>query len=205
MRITQPLHQDIPRARGAVRPPAQFGGLAGKAIAGNRRNHDIERVIRRAAIGRRVGQRANGLGELENRARPAVRQDDRQRVGVARADVDEMNIHPVDGRDELGQRIQLFLGLAPVILGSPIFDEFLHPRGLDALGFVAHGFLVRPARGGNPLAQIVELALGHMHLERTNTLVGARALRGSRLRRRVGGKYGLHGAGKTNGREHCRA
>ena len=55
-------------------------------------------------MGGRIGQRVDDLQLLDDRAGPAVRDDDRQRVVMSRADVDEMNVEPVDlGHKKCGQ------------------------------------------------------------------------------------------------------
>ena len=66
--------------------------LAGEPIAGDRRDHDVERVLCAAAVGRRVGERADDVQQLDDRAGPAVDEDQRQRVLVRRADVDEVDV-----------------------------------------------------------------------------------------------------------------
>ena len=43
-----------------------------------------------------------------------------------------MDIEPVDLRDELGERIQLGLELAPVVIGGPVVDELLYLGQLRA-------------------------------------------------------------------------
>ena len=54
---------------------------AREPVAGHRRAHDVERVGRVAAVRRRVGERADDVEELDDRARPAVRDEQRERVG----------------------------------------------------------------------------------------------------------------------------
>ena len=113
--------------------PAGRGRLAGEAVARHRRDHDVEGVRRAAAVRRGIGQRIDDLQLLDDRAGPAVRDDERQRVLVLRADVDEVDVEPVDLGDELRQRVQLRLDLAPVVLGRPVARELLHRRELHAL------------------------------------------------------------------------
>ena len=77
------------------------------------------------------------LDLLEDRARPPVRDDQRQRVRVARTDVDEVDVDAVDRRDELRPGVQLRLGLAPVVVRAPVADELLQlgqPRALRPIG-----------------------------------------------------------------------
>jgi len=53
---------------------------------------------------RRIGEQSDDLQLLDDRAWPSVRDDQRQRVVVFRADVDEVDVEPVDFRHELRQR-----------------------------------------------------------------------------------------------------
>ena len=80
-----------------------LGWLAGEAVTRHRRDHDVERVLRVPPYAVGIGQRLDDLDLLEHRARPAVRDDHRQGVLVRRADMDEVNVHPVDLGDELRQ------------------------------------------------------------------------------------------------------
>ncbi len=64
--------------RGLFQP--RLAGWAGEAVAGEGGDHQVEGVGRVAAVGRRVGQRADHVEELDDRARPAVGEDQRQRV-----------------------------------------------------------------------------------------------------------------------------
>ena len=77
-----------------LRIPADRGRLAGKPMARQRRDHDVECVRRIPAMGCRVGQRIDDLQLLDDRAGPPVRDDDRQGVRMLRTNMDEMNVHP---------------------------------------------------------------------------------------------------------------
>jgi hypothetical protein len=81
--------------------PAELGGLPRESIAGERRNHDVECVGCTSAMGRRVRERIDNLQLFHDRARPAVRDDQWQCLGVLRADVDEVNVDTVEISDEL--------------------------------------------------------------------------------------------------------
>jgi hypothetical protein len=92
--VTQAAHQLRPRLRGAAGVPADLGRLAGKSVAGHRRQYQVERVGRGPAVRGRVGERADGPEQLDDRPGPAVRHDQRQRVLMRRPHVDEMDVHP---------------------------------------------------------------------------------------------------------------
>jgi hypothetical protein len=54
----------------------------------------------------RVGEGIDDLQEFDDRPRPAMRQDDRERVLVRRSDVDQVEAEPVDLRSKLGKRVE---------------------------------------------------------------------------------------------------
>ena len=144
--VAEAVHQLRPRACGAAGVPAELGRLAGEAVAGQGRQHQVECVLGGAAVRGRVGQRADGLQQLDDRAGPAVRHDQRQRVLMPRPDVDEVDVHPVDLGRELRQRVQSRLARAPVVLGRPVAGERLDRRQLHALRPVGDELPGGPAR-----------------------------------------------------------
>ena len=165
-RVPQPLHEDVPRAADALQPPARLGRSRREAEARQRRNHDVEGVLGPAAVLRRIGERTDELDLLEDRARPAVRDDQRQRVRVAGADVDEVDVDAVDVRHELREGVQLRLGLAPVVVRAPVADELLELRQLRALRLIGDRFLVGPAGRREAPAEVGEIRLWHVDAER---------------------------------------
>ena len=86
--------------------PAGRGRLAREAVARQRRDDDVEGVRGAAAMRGRIGQRLDDLQLLDDRAGPAVGDDHRQGVLMLRADVDEVDVQPVDLGDELRQGVQ---------------------------------------------------------------------------------------------------
>ena len=61
----------------------------------------MERVAGARAVRRRIGQPIDDLQLLDDRAGPSVVDDERQGVLVLRANVDEVDVEPVDLGDEL--------------------------------------------------------------------------------------------------------
>ena len=55
---------------------------------------------------------------LDDRAGPPVRDDERQRIFMFRANVNEMNVEPIDLGHELRQGVQFRLALAPIVACS---------------------------------------------------------------------------------------
>ena len=156
--VAEAVHQLRPRLRDAAGVPAELGRLAGEAVAGQGRQHEVERVLGVAAVSGRVGQRADGLEQLDDRAGPAVRHDQRQRVLVRRPHVDEVDVDPVDLGRELRQRVQPRLARAPVVVGRPVAGELLQRRQLHALRAICDELLAGPARRRDAPAQVVEFA-----------------------------------------------
>ena len=85
---------------------------------------------------RGIGQRIDDLQLLDDRAGPAVRDDERQRIFMFRTNVNEMNVEPIDLGHELRQGVQFRLALAPIVICRPIAREFLHRRELHALRLI---------------------------------------------------------------------
>ena len=168
LRVAQALHQRVPRARDAVGVPADVLRLARKPVAGHRRDNEMERVRGVAAVRGRVGKRLDDLQLLDDRAGPAVRDDQRQRVVVLRPNVDEMDVQPIDLGHELRQGIQPRLALAPVVLRRPVAREFLNRRRLHALRLISDSLLVGEARRPDPSAKVVQLLLRHVNVEGAN-------------------------------------
>ena len=115
---------------------------------------------------RGIDERVDDLQLLDDRAGPSVRDDDRQRILMLRADMNEMNVQPVDLGDEVRQGVQLRLDLAPVVLRRPIAGELLHRRERHALRCIRDGFLFGPPRRVDAPAQVGELRLGGLDRER---------------------------------------
>jgi hypothetical protein len=90
--VSQALHKLVPGVRDPVRIPAGRLRTCREAVAGQRGDDEVECVLGRSAVCRRVGERFDHLQQFEDRPRPAVGHDQRQRVLVARADVDEVDV-----------------------------------------------------------------------------------------------------------------
>jgi hypothetical protein len=146
--------------------PARLPDRGREPIAGQRRDHQVEGVGRVAAVAPGVGERADDPQELHRRARPAVGDQQRQRVGLERADMQEVDRLPVDDGDELRELVQHRLLLAPVEAVGPVAGQLLEvveghpPAPADA------GQLGGPAGAGQPLAQVVQVLVGNGDPER---------------------------------------
>ena len=138
----------------------------------------MESVRGGAAVRGRIDQRIDDLQLLDDRARPAVRDDDRQRIRMLRTDVDEVDVQPVDLGDEVRQGVHPGLDLAPVVFRRPVARELLDRRELHALRKVGDGLLVGQARGGNASAKIIQLFVGRAVAEGADRGVAGSLARG---------------------------
>src|SRR4029077_20712737 len=107
---------------------------------------------------------------LHDRSRPSVRENDRERVPVRRAHVDEVNAEPVDLGAVLWESGEASLEPVPVVLVAPVSDQRLSPLEGYALRPVTDGFPLRPPRGRQPKLEIVECLLRYLDLEWSNVL-----------------------------------
>ena len=126
----------------------------------------MKRIRGARAVRRGIGERIDDLQLLDDRARPSVRDDERQRVFVVRANVDEMDVQAIDLGHEMRQGVQLLLALAPVVLVCPVARERLHRREGRPLRQIVDGLLLGEARGDNARTQIIEIRLGDRPRER---------------------------------------
>ena len=137
------------------------GRLAGEPVPGHRRDHDVEGVRCARAVRGGIGEPADELQLLDDRAGPAVADDERERVLVLGADVDEVDVEPVDLGDEVREGVQPRLALAPVVLGRPVASEVLHECERHALRVVLDGLLLGESRRGDARPQVLEIRLGN--------------------------------------------
>src|SRR4029453_17993467 len=156
--------------------PAGLVGRAGEAVAGHGGDDQVEGVGRVAAVGGGVGERADDVQELHDRAGPAVGEEQRQGVGFGGADVEEVDVLPVDGGDELGEPVEPGLLLAPVVAVGPVGGQRFQVAARPPAGPADPGQLVGPAGAVQPLAQVVQVGLGDVDPERPD--LGARGVGG---------------------------
>jgi hypothetical protein len=117
----------------------------------------MEGILRTPAMGGRIRERVDHLEEFQNGSRPAMSQDQRQCVRMPGANVNEMNVEPVDLGQELRQGIQPCLDPPPTVLRSPIAGQFFDGRQLDALRLIPDGLPVGPSRRNDPPTEIGEI------------------------------------------------
>ncbi len=140
----------------------------------------MKSVGRTRTVGRGIGQRIDDLELLDDRTRPSMRDDERHRVLMLRANVDEVNIQSIDLGHEVRQRIELRLALAPIVISRPMAREVLNHRERHALRVVGDSLPVRPSRCLDPSPQVDELRFRHMYVQWTNRCLVA-AQRGGNI------------------------
>src|SRR4051794_20820302 len=82
-----------------------------------------------------------------------------------RADVDEVNVEPVDLGDEVWDSFQLRLALSPVVICSPVARELLHRRQLHALRCIVDQFSFWPPGRVDATAKISKLRVWKIELK----------------------------------------
>src|SRR5918994_923732 len=123
-----------------------------------------------AAMRGRIREWTDQVQQLEDRSGPAMGHDQRQRIRLGRPYVDEVDVHSVDGRQELRQGIEPGLGPAPIVGGLPVFHECPQPMGWDALRAVGHRLTVRPTGCRKPPAQVIQCRFRDVRLEGTEPI-----------------------------------
>ena len=109
----------------------------------------MERGRRVQAVCAGIGQRADHVEKLDERAWPAMSQQQRNRMALRRSDVQKMHLGPVDFRDELWVAVQLRLGGTPVVFLAPVPHK-LSQVAKGHAAFPASAVLVRPSRTVEP-------------------------------------------------------
>src|SRR5215470_15046524 len=127
-----------------------------------------------AAVGTGIGERADHPQELHGRAGPAVGEQQRERAGLRRPNVQEMDRLTVDRGDELADLVERRFGGPPVIAGPPVLGEAAQVAAGHAALPARPGKAVRPAGAGKPVAQIVDV--GPRDLDAEGADVAARVV-----------------------------
>jgi hypothetical protein len=92
----------------------------------------VEGVGRVAAVAAGVGERPDEVDVLEEGVGPAVGEDQRQGVGLGRAEVQEVDVLPVDG-GVLRELVEPGLPGPPVVLVLPVVDQVADVADRDAV------------------------------------------------------------------------
>jgi len=175
-RVAEPVHQLHPRRGDLLGAPAGGGRLAAVTEPGQRRCDDVERRCPRI---RRFGQFLDDVGEFRDAARPAVGHDQRGRVGARGPAVQEVDVQALDRRVELADAVEPVFEPAPVVTGAPVLDDVDQVGQRHALvppawpGRTRHRFRFRQPRRRQPGAQVVEVGVGGVGVERPHLARGS--------------------------------
>ena len=177
-----------------MRSGCQPGGGRAAAKAETRQgwDDDVEGVRRASAVRGGVGERIDDLELLDDRSRPAVRHDSRQRVWMARSNVNEMDVEAIDFGHELRQRIEPRFDVSPVVIAAPVAGELLKLPKLNTLRAITDRLHVGPAGRGDAPAQIDELLVGNVDMERANGIARGSSRRMSGKKARGTGNRKCH-------------
>ena len=196
-RMTEPPHQFRPGPGNALHCPARLRRLGREAVAGQRGDHEMEGVFGSSPMRHRIAQRADHTHELDHRAWPAMGQQQWHRTGLWRADMEEMNVEPIDLGDELPQSVEPRLASPPVIARAPIGGEILQHGQRRTLRPVVDRLALGPTGRVEPAVKVVDLVLRDRERERTDIGHAATVKRGA-LRSSpnvppvlTGGRWGL--------------
>ena len=159
--VAEARHQRVPRRGDALHAPAGMRRLVRKAVTRQRRRYDVKGVLRLAAEGCRIGERRNDFVKFDDRSRPAVGEDDRQRVRVFRPRMDEVDVQAVDLGAELREGINPRFALAPIISVAPIGHQRLKPRERHTLGPIIYRLAFRPPRCREAAFEVIKFGLRH--------------------------------------------
>ena len=102
LRVPEHLgHEPVPEGGRRCQPDWFALGLRRKTKARHGRNNHVEGIIRRAAKTGGIGQWSDRFKKLEDRARPSVGKNQRNRLRPASLHVIKVNIEIADAREEL--------------------------------------------------------------------------------------------------------
>ena len=157
--VAEALHQLRPQ-RGHPAPGHPAGRRpVGEPEAGDRGHDHVEGIRGIAAVGSGVGEERDEGEHLDERAGPAMGDEERQRRWPVAPRVDEVDAETVHAGPEVGERVHRALLTPPVESRAPVLDDV--PEVGEAGAVVPAGALdlVRPARAAEALPQVVERRL----------------------------------------------
>jgi hypothetical protein len=165
--VPEHCHQVGPRPRGTSGIPAWFAGPFAEPKPGERWDDHVEGVFGGTTVRDGIGERSENVLELEDRARPAVREHQRKRVRLGRRHMPERDVQPVEGYPIVRDRVPPLLQRSPVVL-PPGFQQRLQAIELEALGRVYFRF--GEPDPVEPRAEVGEVAVGNADREAAGAL-----------------------------------
>jgi hypothetical protein len=104
-----------------------------------------------------LGEQGQERLELEERARPAVGEDERDGVVASGRGVDEVQVEAVDRGPVVVEGVEPALGGPPVVGGAPVLAEVTQVAQRRTLVPALGGRRFGPAGAGQPVAQVVKI------------------------------------------------
>jgi hypothetical protein len=116
-------------------------------------------------VRRRIGQSIDDLHLFDDRARPSMIDDERQRAFMLGPNVDEVDVQPIDLGDELREGVQVRFARAPVVVSHPIARELLDHGTRHALGLIRDGLPLGPVRGCDASTKVLQGLIRNVNVE----------------------------------------
>src|SRR5215469_1469612 len=107
-------------------------------------------------IRRAVRKHGRDFQQLEERSRPAMREDYRRRVWVLTAEMQVVNPKPVNDGEVVGILVQSSLLGTPVIMVKPVIGNRLHPFNVESVRPARVAHCIRPTSLAQTPMQILE-------------------------------------------------
>ena len=161
--IAEPVrHKRMPHLGDADGTHAAPRRPVGESVAGHGRGDDVEGIRRVRAVSGGVRERRDYLQHLDERAGPAVRDDQRNRVRTLPARVDEVDAQPVHVRAVLGKGVDGGFLRAPVETVRPVFAQLPDIGEAGAVVPPRVFKLVGQARAAQAVFHVVENAVRYV-------------------------------------------
>ena len=159
------VHQRVPQRGDLGEADAGAGERRREAEAGQRRHHHVEGVVRIAAVGGRVAERADHVLEVPEGPRPAVAQHQGDRLRTLAARVQVVDRNAVERDAMVLEGVHARLVRAPVVPIAPVADEFGQEVAVHPVAPVGVAEIGAGAPAYEPFVQVGELGVGNGDLE----------------------------------------
>jgi hypothetical protein len=164
--MAEPVYQPHPECGHTAPRHAAPRGPIRAAEAGHGGDDHVEGVRRIASMVSRVGQEQDELEHLDEGARPAMRDEERQRGGTMATCVDAVDAETVDMSAEVREHVYRVLPAPAVEVRVPVRHERLYVGEVRAIIPAGVLDLIGPARAGQAFLQVVEHWLRDVNDER---------------------------------------
>src|SRR5439155_5990499 len=155
MLVTQTTHEAVPQSGDVLIVYAHLTGPLGEPVTRKGGDDDVKgRTVN--AVGVWIGQEWHERKQLDERARPAMGQDQRNAVPVSGPLMDEVDMDAIELGLELIDRVQLALLCAPIEPVGPIRKQLFKVLKISPLLPGIPWCLIRPARVADTLSEVRE-------------------------------------------------